>query len=80
MGHKEVPGTNFEIMMLEELQRRNYTQSTVNRPQSKVPRHAHQNKNSGLARRGTSDWVIAFLAGSLDSVHSDRPCDQVEHG
>ena len=29
MGHKEVPVTHLRKMMLEELQRRNYAQSTV---------------------------------------------------
>ena len=29
MGHKEVPVTHLRKMMLEELQRRNYSQSTV---------------------------------------------------
>ena len=29
MGHKEVPVTQLRKMMLEELQRRNYSQSTV---------------------------------------------------
>jgi len=30
MGHKEVPVTQLRKMMLEELQRRNYSQTTVN--------------------------------------------------
>ncbi len=30
MGHKEVPVTQLRKMMLEELQRRNYSQATVN--------------------------------------------------
>ena len=30
MGHKEVPVTQLRKMMLEELQRRNYSQNTVN--------------------------------------------------
>ena len=29
MGHKEVPVTQLRKMMLEELQRRNYSQTTV---------------------------------------------------
>ena len=29
MGHKEVPVTHLRKMMLEELRRRNYAQSTV---------------------------------------------------
>jgi hypothetical protein len=30
MGHKEVPLTQLRKQMLEELQRRNYSQATVN--------------------------------------------------
>ena len=33
----------------------------VQTPQSKVPRHK-PHLHTGLLRRGTSDWVIAFLA------------------
>ena len=80
LGHKEVPVTHLRKMMLEDLQRRNYSQDTIrsyirtvedfsrrfNRPPDRLgPRHIREYQAELFQKRKLSPGTVAIRLAAL---------------